>query len=367
MLSTRSSRSQRLTRRRFTTLSTMSFLSLMASSTGAVVAYPQLKHLVRMANSFRLGTTFSQLQCEYLNLDYKETFRQICDLGFYRIRLCSYWNELEPIENQYNFSVLDWLLEESDRRKLEVVLTVGMKAPRWPEFHFPKWLEAQQDTRNTSQPIDYNREIADRTLRLVDRVIHHTRTARSVRYWQVENEPFARMEITGDRSLSPEFVRQEVELVRSLALPRQKVMLSNAIDLPTYIEEDEKAFQVSLALADAIGINVYTRVPDGDDGYLEPHESYWEKLKDWQEAMKRNRKEAWIAEAQAEPWEPNQLVAMNDIHYPSASPERMAELISVVKNFGYSTVMLWGCEYWYWHQRNGRSHWWQAIQNLVEV
>lgn len=339
----------------------------MASSAGTVVALPQLRSLMRTNNHIRLGTTFSQLQCHYLNLDYQETFRQVCELGFRHIRLCSYWHELEPIENQYDFSTLDWLLAESDRRNIEVVLTVGMKAPRYPEFHFPQWLEAQQDTRNTAQPMDGNPEIADRTLKLIDRVMQHTRTASSIQYWQVENEPFARLEITGGRYLSPEFVRQEVNLVRSLALPHQRIVLTNAIGLPTYVKEDDHAFQASLAMADAIGINVYTRVPDGNEAYLEPQESYWKKLKDWQKALARHRKEAWIAEAQAEPWEPNQLVAMNDIDYPSASPERSTELVQLVRQIGYRTVMLWGCEYWYWHQKNGRDHWWQAVQNLVEV
>ncbi|MGG6267492.1 beta-galactosidase [Leptolyngbya sp. AN03gr2] len=363
---TRSSGSQAMSRRRFTILSTLSFLSLMALSSGTVVALPQIQALTKANRKLKVGTTFSQLQCYYLNLDYQETFRQICDLGFRQIRLGSYWHELEPIKNEYDFTTLDWLLEESDRRGVEIILSVGMKAPRYPEFHFPQWLEAQQNTRDTTQAIDKNPAIADRTLKLIDQVVRHTRTAPSVQYWQVENEPFARLEITGDRFLSPEFVQQEVELVRRLALPHQKIMLTNAIGLPSYTKEDDQAFRVSLSLADAIGINVYTKVPNGYGAYLEPDEAYWKKLRDWQRMMQRQGKEAWIAEAQAEPWEPNQLVAVDDIHYPSASPERMADLIQRVHGLGYSPVMLWGCEYWYWHQQNDRTHWWQAIQGLVE-
>ena len=340
---------------------------LMASSAGTVFALPQLGALLKNNHQLRIGTTFSQLQCYYLDLDYQETFRQICDLGLRKIRLGSYWHELEPTENEFNFAALDWLLEESDRRNLEITLTVGMKAPRYPEFHFPHWLEVQEDTWNTVQPLDYNPAIADRTLRLIERVMNHTRDAPSIQYWQVENEPLARLEITSDRFLSPEFVQQEVELVRRLARSHQKIVLTNAIGLPSHTEEDDRAFQVSLALADAIGINVYTRVPDGNEGYLEPQQPYWETLKVWQSAIQRQGKEAWIAEAQAEPWEPEQLVAMDAIHYPSASPERMTELVQTVRRLGYSTIMLWGSEYWYWHQKNGRDHWWQSIQELVTV
>ncbi|MCU0548217.1 MAG: beta-galactosidase [Leptolyngbya sp. Prado105] len=360
---------RQLTRRQFTNFSISSFFGLMLSSASVVAAAPQVKQLVKRTFRGRhwLGTTFSQLQCSYLGLNYQETFRQICNLGIGRVRLCSYWNELEPSRNQFDFTKLDWLLDESDRCGIEVVLTVGMKAPRWPEFHFPDWLKAEQDTEDNSKPLDSHPAIADRTLQLVDRVVNHTRTARGLRYWQVENEPLTQLEITAGRFLSPEFVHQEVTLVRRLALPNQKILLTNAISLPSPLAEDDIAFQESLAVADAVGINVYTRVPDGDLGYLEPQEDYWKKLQDWQQALQQQGKEAWIAEAQAEPWEPNQLVAMDDIYYPSASPERMTELISMVRNLGYSPVLLWGSEYWHWHQKNGRSHWWQAIQSTIEA
>ena len=316
-----------------------------------------------------LGTTFSQLQCRYMGLDYREAFRHICALGFERIRLCSYWNEIESVENQFDFSTLDWLLDESDRHGIEVVLTVGMKAPRWPEFHFPDWLSARFDTSGNPKPIDRNPAIADLALKFIDQAMTHTRDAPNLRYWQVENEPFTRLDITGGRFLSYEFVRREIELVRSLALPEQKILLTNALTLPAaQFIEDEHAFRESVALADAIGINVYSKVPAGNSSfYLQPLGPYWRKLKAWQQTLLKNNKEDWIAEAQAEPWEPNELVAMNKAEYPSSSPKQTETLVTSLTDYGYNTVMLWGCEYWYWQKQNGRDSWWLAMQQLVET
>lgn len=319
----------------------------------------------RSKPSFLLGTTFSQLQCYYLDLDYQDTFRQICDLGFDRIRLCSYWHELETVENQFDFKTLDWLLEESYRRGIKVVLTVGMKAPRYPEFHFPRWLEAYYDTRASEKPIDSNTAIAEGTFKLINAVVSHTRDASSIHYWQIENEPFVRFEITGGRFLSPEFVQQEVELVRSLARSHQKILLTAGIHLPTPQPEDDRAFHASRKLADAVGINVYTKVPDGKQSYLEPTEAYWRKLQIWQQVLTDDRKESWIAEAQAEPWEPHELVPVRKLSYPSSSPEQASELARSVAALGYGTALLWGCEYWDWNQKKGRSHWWDAKQNLA--
>lgn len=352
----------RLTRRKFSNLSILTFLSLISSL--KVNAMPDFMS-TQSESAFKLGTTFSQLQCYYLGLDYQETFRQISDLGFDYIRLCSYWHELEAVENQFDFKTLDWLLEESDRRNINVVLTVGMKAPRWPEFHFPKWLEANYDTRASDKPIDGNAAISARTLKLIDAVVSHTRDAACVHYWQVENEPFVRFEITGGRWLSPAFVQQEAELVRSLARSPQKILLTAGIHLPNPQTADDQAFHASRKLADAVGINVYTKVPDGKQSYLEPTKAYWRKLQTWQRALADDRKESWIAEAQAEPWEPNELVPVEKIDYPSSSPSQANELVRSVAALGYGTVMLWGCEYWYWNQKQGRSHWWDAMQNLV--
>jgi hypothetical protein len=316
-----------------------------------------------------LGTTFSQLQCRYMGLDYREAFRHICSLGFDRIRLCSYWNEIEAVENQFDFTTLDWLLDESQRQGVEVVLTVGMKAPRWPEFHFPEWLAARYDTSGNSKPIDRNPAIADLTLNFIEKVVAHTRHAPNLKYWQVENEPFTHLDITAGRFLSYEFVRREIELVRSRAFAAQKILLTNSVTLPAaQFAADDRAFRESLSLADGVGINVYSKVPVGNSSfYLQPFAPYWKKLKAWQKALIKNGKEDWIAEAQAEPWEPNELVAMNKAEYPSSSPKQTEILVTSLTDYGYSTVMLWGCEYWYWQKQTGRDAWWSSIQQLVET
>lgn len=359
-----------MTRRRFThlTISTLAFLTSL--STDHTQALSRSKMTIANTGFRRpsnLGTTFSQLQCHYMGLDYREVFRQVCSLGFNRIRLCSYWHEIEPAEGEFDFTTLDWLLDESQRHGIEVVLTVGMKAPRWPEFHFPAWLHARQDTTTNRAAVDFNRAIADRALNFTQAVVNHVREAPNLKYWQVENEPFTRLDITAGRYLSYEFVRQETALVRSLALPTQKLVITTAISLPAAnLTEDDRAFQESVKMADAVGINVYTKVPAGNSlFYLQPQPPYWQRLKEWQISLASNEKEDWIAEAQAEPWEPNQLVAMAKSEYPSCTPRRTSNLVNSLTDLGYSTVMLWGCEYWYWHKQNDRNLWWWTMQQIV--
>ena len=179
-----------------------------------------------------------------------------------------------------------------------------MKAPRWPEFHLPAWLNTCCATAGGQEPLDRHEAIAERTLNFIQALMQHTRQAANLKYWQVENEPFTRLEITAGRYLSYEFVQREVALVRSLTLPDQKVLLTNALSLPAAADAgEERDFQKSLMLADAVGMNVYTKVPVGHaSSYLEPQEAYWTKLQHWQSTLVSNGKEDWIAEVQAEPW-----------------------------------------------------------------
>src|SRR6266436_10115895 len=173
----------------------------------------------------RLGTTFSQLQCSYLGIDYKEAFNQICSIGFNTIRLCSYWNEIERRQNEFDFTVLDYLLDAAEKQSIDVVLTVGMKAPRWPEFHFPKWVKDQYNTSRTDKPLDANPALADLALMFNAKVIEHTKNFNCIRYWQVENEAFNRPEVAAGRFLSYNFVQREVELTRKLSLPHHRILL----------------------------------------------------------------------------------------------------------------------------------------------
>ncbi|MFM2432055.1 MAG: hypothetical protein RLZZ511_3268 [Cyanobacteriota bacterium] len=335
---------------------------------------PSLAHnkqsQMRIPNPDRiyLGTTFSPLQCYYMGLDFRRAFAAIAGLGLDRIRLGAYWNVIEPQRGQYDFSELDWLLDVCAAQGIEVAIAVGMKVPRWPEFHFPEWVSAVGDTGAGAMALDQRSpKVAELALGFVDRVVAHCKNAPAVKYWQIENEPFTRLEIAGGRFLSPGFVGREIELVRSRMLPGQKILLTNAIHLPSpKLSEDQPAFEDSLRLADAVGINVYTKVPYGVPGqYLEPTMAFWQTLQDWQGAMAGANREAWVAEAQAEPWENGALVAVQRRNYPSATPIRMRNLVRQLKAIQYGTILLWGSEYWYWQRQQRNNEWWYEAKKLV--
>jgi hypothetical protein len=355
-------------------------LQLLAGTTGVVLGsdgagtmlydwlkWPPLNTSIKRPQ--KLGTTFSQLQCGYLGINYQETFEQVCSLGFNLIRLCSYWSEIERAPNTFDFTVLDWLLNTAAKYNIDVVLTVGMKAPRWPEFHFPNWVKDRYDTTSTGQPIDSNHALADLTMNFIQTVMNHTRGASCIKYWQIENEAFNQPDVTAGRCLSYDFVRREIALARTLALPGQPMLLTNSINLSPvdFAKHDERAFKQSLSLADAVGVNVYNKTQAFLGIYQTPLPVFWRKLASWRASLINAGKEAWITEAQAEPWENNTLVATARPAYPSASPTSATDLAVTLGQLEYSPVLQWGCEYWYWHKLNGRASWWRAIERLNQA
>jgi hypothetical protein len=151
-------------------------------------AFPSPSKQPRPARPIALGFTFSQRQAEYLELPWDEVYDAALDLSPTIIRLGAYWDEIEPVEGVYDWSTLDAQLDQADERGLDVILTVGMKAPRWPEYFLPTWLEPRLEL-DDGATVSERAELRQRTLAFVERVVQRYRGHDAVAYWQVENEP----------------------------------------------------------------------------------------------------------------------------------------------------------------------------------
>ncbi len=320
----------------------------------------------------KLGTTFSQVQCSYLEIDYKQAFSEVLTLGFDVIRICSYWNEIEPKKGKFNFEALDWLLDKAGEANVEIVLTVGIKAPRYPEFYLPDWLKSSKSNIKDNQPLDQNLEIRKAALNFIKQTLNHVKDYSSIKYIQVENEPLLKLEAVTNDYLSLDFLTQEVNLVKKTKSLDQKILLTNAIYLwPPDATEDSEIFEKNLEIGDCVGVNVYIKIPTKHAYYLEPEPQYWKKLQKWAERARTRGIEPWISESQAEPWEKdsykNKPVHINKLEYPSINIQSAEDLVKKLEKLGYETILLWGCEYWYWYKTRGYNKWWEMIKELTKV
>ncbi len=161
--------------------------------------------LKKKPDTIDYGMSFNVPYAQELGLDWKETYIAILDdLGVEKLRLAGQWNLIEPKKDRFDFSALDFQLEEARKRDVEVILSIGRRTPRWPECHVPGWASdfiAQE----------WQAEITEYLTAMVNRY----KSYENITYWQVENEPFLNAfanEHCGDLDVA--FLDKEIAHVR---------------------------------------------------------------------------------------------------------------------------------------------------------
>ncbi|MGB3242349.1 MAG: beta-galactosidase [Candidatus Omnitrophota bacterium] len=328
---------------------------------------------VLCAEPVRVGTTFSPRQCEYLDLDWKKTYLSVLELGFDIIRLGAYWSEIEKEENIYDFSSLDWQISQAREKGLPVILTVGMKAPRWPEYFIPDWV-LEKTHLPFGADVSKNEFLRERTLKFIKKTIDRYKDEESIHYWQVENEALNRI---GEKHwfIGKDFLKQEVELVRELDRRKRPVLLTAAtypnkiLRFMARLSVRHDPIKECLSLCDIIGLNVYPMIGHKlwSGGFYfrttrKEMDKYFSKLL----TLAKNRgKKTWIVELQAEPWEPGHLVYKPEEIPATERPDVTIERFREFRKLGVDTILLWGAEYWVYRQaRYGDTRWREVLKEL---
>lgn len=284
------------------------------------------------------------------------------EFPFSWIRLGCYWNEIEQSPGTYDFSRLDPLVSWCQKNKKNVVLTVGMKAPRWPEYYIPRWVDTTTISNNAMLDSSDNRTLHASVIRFISACVTHYKNIKTI-LWQVENEPY---DPSGPHNwaLSPDWMQTEVETVRALD-PKRKVLVS------FWANETTKrgVYREAIRQGDCIGLDIYPRVPTSFPKniiapYSGPLDS-WETHQTICRQIVQQKKEVWITEIQAEPWEPGVLVADAGVA-PSFPPERFRNHLKLASSLNPSVVLFWGYEYWYTQKLCGNLSYWNTARSALK-
>ena len=276
----------------------------------------------------KYGVTFSKDFAEYLGLDWKETYIALLDdAGVKRMRLPSYWTEIEPEKGNYFFENLDWQIEEAEKRGVKIILSLGQKQPRWPECHIPDWANKLNK---------YERQ--DKLIKVITSVVERYRYKENIVAWQVENEPF--LPYGECPELDKNFLDREIATVRSL--DSRPVIISDSGELGTWYGAGKRA--------DILGTTLYRIVWNEKIGYIHyPISSILYRLKAAIIMLLTSVDKIIIVELQAEPWGPKMIIDTPlEEQYKSMSPKQFRENIEYVKKIEFSEAYLWGGEWWYW-------------------
>jgi hypothetical protein len=285
----------------------------------------------------KYGFSLSKGQCDWLGVNYKDILNKLKDTKLNVVRLGLYWNEIEKEKDVYDFSEAEEIVNYASSLGYEIILTVGAKAPRWPEFYIPEYLLSEyKNVQSIPEEI-----LSPRLLKFLEASVLRFKDVRSITTWQVENEP---LDASGPHqiSLSSALLQQEIDLVRSLdTRPILVTIWGNDMKKRNTLKKLYKLTGVDLA-----GFDLYPKRPMFFR-FSKPDL----KSKDILEMnveLKNNGIVPIMTELQAEPWEEGFDYTQYPERIKSISLEQIQKNISEYKDLGYETILLWGIEYCEW-------------------
>jgi hypothetical protein len=281
---------------------------------------------------YQYGVSFNTLYADELGLEWEEVYVAILeDLGVRHLRLAAHWPMVSPEEGEWNFTELDRQLELAAQYDAEVVFALGRRLPRWPECHVPGWAAQKSWEEQQELIIEYITEVVERY-----------KDKETIRYWQVENEPFLTVyavEECGD--LDKAFLDRELALVRELD-PSRPVFVTDSGNLGTWYG--------AYSRGDAFGTSVYVHLWNETTGPIEtllPPEAYVAKRKAMELVF--GEKETMLIELSVEPWLNLPVVETElAVQLERMNLEKFEEILSYARETRLAKQYLWGAEWWYW-------------------
>ncbi len=295
------------------------------------------------------GVSFSVKYAEELGVDWKKNFTALLDdLQIKNYRLMSHWDRTEPRNNHFEFSELDWQMNEVAKRGGKVSLAIGMRQPRWPECHKPDWVKTLDKTTE-------DKEIMEFTLKTVNRYKNHPALAS----YQLENEAVN----SWFGSCTPEDIdqkrlEQEFAAVKK-ADPNHSVYMSLS---------DQHGLPLGKPVPDEYGFSVYRIVWNEKTGPLKFYVTYptpvwYHRLRAWWIQTFKDR-DIFIHELQIEPWGPKATVDLSvEEQNRSMAPKQIRQNVRFARKIGKPEIYTWGGEWWYWRKENLKDpSIWEAVR-----
>lgn len=327
------------------------------------------------AEEVRIGTTFSPVQCEYLGLDWKKTYEETLDMGFKIVRLGAYWNRIEKKEGEYDYTELDWQIEKAKEKNIGIVVSVGMKAPRWPEYYIPAWVEGRNSIPYGGD-VSKNAFLRKKTLLFIKTTVERYRKESALIAWQVENEAANRI---GEKKwyIGKDFLNEEVRVTReedggghpilltAATYPNRMLRVFGAANAPY------NAIEEYLKMADIVGLNVYPEVGHMQWGIKLYFRTKPKEMREYFSALvnriAEKRKKTWVIELQAEPWEPGHLVYKEEEEPRTSGSEETESMVKIFKSMDVNTLFLWGPEYWIFREKSfGDESWYKSLERILK-
>lgn len=295
----------------------------------------------------QVGISFSQVQAERFDGNWHENYIALLDdLKFRHIRIPAYWDRIEKKQGEFDFSEIDWMIDEASKRNAKITLVIGQKNIRYPECYYPAWV----DTQNTSAT-------ATQAVNMVQEVASHYKDNQAIEAWQLENE-----------FLLKSFGKCPINILTNEQLKREFIALKSIDSTRPIIftQSDQFGFPVRGPFADIFGFSMYRWSWRKDWGYWrypQGGEYFW-----WKAALISlvYNQQIKIHELQAEAWGPigNEHLSYDET-LKSMSPKQFRENIQYANETRIQSYDLWGAEWWWHMKQQGHPEMWEEVKTFM--
>ncbi|MDO8240367.1 MAG: hypothetical protein Q7T51_00065 [Candidatus Moranbacteria bacterium] len=293
----------------------------------------------------KLGMTFSSTYSSSMGLDWKANYiAMLDDLHIKKIRIPVYWDMVEIKKGDYDFSDVDWQLNEARKRNAEIILAIGQKTPRWPECNVPQWVKEDEQNRKES------------LLEYVAVSMNRYKNDPVVKYWQIENEPFLPFGICPKPDAS--LLDSELAVARSIDNTRQ-IIVTDSGELSLWVQAAKRA--------DIFGTTMYRTIYKKGLGYVEyPIGPRFFQFKHAIIKLFAHQNNAIVIELQAEPWIMGSTIDNTlEEQFKSMNPEQLVSNVEYAEKVNFPQIYLWGVEWWYWlKEKQNHPELWNTARDL---
>jgi hypothetical protein len=253
---------------------------------------------------------------------------------------------VEKSDGSYDFSDIDWQLDQARERGAHIILVVGQKVPRWPECFIPKWVGSDVDVKK------------EKLLAFEENVVNRYKNGHpEIADWQVENEPFLDFGICP--LIDPSLLDAEIAKVKSVD-PSRPVVVTDSGELSLWMQAAKRA--------DIFGTTMYREVYSARMGHWRyPIGPNFFKFKELLIKLFVHQNNDIVIELQGEPWVQGWTTAAPvETQLASMNADILKDNVEFAKKTGMKEIYIWGVEWWYWMKINqNNATLWEAAKTIV--
>src|SRR5665213_3276918 len=299
-----------------------------------------------------IGVTFIPDYAESFGLDSHQTLLALrVDLGFKRFRLVSYWSDIEKSPGQYDFSELDWEINQVQAVHGQVTLSIGMRQPRWPECHIPDWDQKAAAPKRLADIEAFNKVVVNR----------YKNNPALISY-QLENEYFLTAFGICPKPDRADLIQEFNDVKKED--PNHPIIMSLANNYFGVPDGQPRP--------DQYGVSVYKRVFDSTVTHQYLEYPFTPRYYAWRAGLTEilTGKSSMLHELQAEPWTPPGI-DLKDASVAeqnkSMNATRLKQRIVYAEKTGFRDIDLWGGEWWYYRLvHNHDPSLWNVIKENMQ-